>query len=63
MELAEACWSKLEVTKAKKVLKEACGDNLKDHLTFNKDRKLRSKELGDIRDGVKFLMDKEKMLM
>ena len=61
MELAEACWSELEVTKAKKVLKAACGDNLKEHETFNKDRKQRNKELGDIRDGLRFLKNKEKM--
>ena len=61
MEVAERCWSPGEATAAKKALKEACGDNLKELAEFNKKRTIKARELGDIKDALKYLKDKKKM--
>ena len=61
MEIAEQCWNPGEASKAKKALKDACGENLKELKGFNSDRRNKEKELGDIKDALKYLKDKKKM--
>ena len=61
MAIAEQCWAPGEATEAKKALKDACGENLKELEGFNKGRRHKEKELGDIKDALKHLKDKKKM--
>ena len=61
MQIAEQCWSPGEATEAKKALKDACGENLKELKGFNSDRRSKEKELGDIKDALMYLKDKKKM--
>ena len=61
METAKQCWLPGEATEAKKALKEASGDNLKDLEGFNTARRSKEKELGDIVNALKYLRDNNKM--